>query len=157
MFTETLEVTQNRWYLGEAVRSRLERCNATAETLRFEYGGCGGIAFHHVVIRDSSDAKIATYSPAACIGVREPDSWQPGECRTSSLEWPQLTGEFPCSAGEVVPIPTQVEPGGYYAELPFGEPPLRTDNVQFLAQSVAIPTSRSKGLVLLAGLVMVAA
>lgn len=133
-FTETLEVARSEWYRGEPVRFRFTRCNATGSVLHLECSPCFQASASQVIIRTAQGLEVATTQPAGCGATCIPDTWEEGECRTGTSTWPQVSGQFP-HPGDGPPV----EPGAYYAETKFGDPPLRTHVFRILTRPPPIP------------------
>lgn len=154
-FNETFEVTKNQWHRGESVRLRHTLCNVTGSTLHLECASsCSQIG--DVVIKNAEDIEVARYFSSACAGVCRPETWEVEECRSETLEWPQVTGHFPHPgdvphSGDGFPV----ESGTYYAETVFDDPPLRTSNFQILAASMPIPMLGGVAMTILLALLMV--
>lgn len=149
LFDESFEVTKNQWYRGEPVRLRHTLCNATGSTLHLECGSsCPSMG--DVLIKNAEDAEVARYTSPACVAVCRPDTWEAEECRSETLEWSQVTGHFP-HPGNGAPV----EPGTYYAETVFDDPPLRTGNFQILAASLPIPMLDGAAMTILLAFLMV--
>lgn len=149
LFNESFEVTKNEWYRGEHVGLRHTRCNATGSTLHLECASsCSSMG--NVLIKNAEDVEVARHAASDCPHVCVPETWEAEECRSETLEWPQVTGQFPHPGDGA-----QVEPGAYYAETVFDDPPLRTTNFQILAASLPIPMLGGAAMTILLACLMV--
>lgn len=113
-----LEVSQSVWLLGEPVQITQTRCNLSdSELVLTEPIQCP-IESVHFSIWNADNEIVAFHSPPGPPPFCGPETWQPNECRTSTLTWHQTSGDIFDSAGE-----PQVPPGPYRASISGGTAP----------------------------------
>ena len=95
-----IDVTTDRTFYepGEEIVGVVTQCNPTDEVISQVYGCRGCHDFYSIL---NADGEVVSMCGGGGILVVVTETWQPGECKTRTFTWDQLTPY--CSYGDPVP------------------------------------------------------